>query len=287
MIHRKKPGTVFIVGAGPGDPGLLTLKAAQLLSKADVVVHDRLIHPEVLEHARNGARLIYAGKEGGGESTRQEDINRELIEHARLGRSVVRLKGGDPFVFGRGGEEALALSAAGIPWEVVPGVSSGIAAPAAAGIPVTLRGVSAAVTFATAHLEANEPEWKHLATAPTLVLFMAGSRLEKVCAALVNAGRSASTPAAIVEAGTWSHQRVIESTLGELSSLSLRERGEGRGEGLEQPSEAPHPASGRPLPARRERFSVGSPALLIVGDVVRVRQALMQSEQPELARGVS
>ena len=267
MIHRKKPGTVFIVGAGPGDPGLLTLKAAQLLSRADVVVHDRLIHPEVLSHARNGARLIYAGKEGGGESTRQEDINRELIEHARLGRMVVRLKGGDPFVFGRGGEEALALSAAGIPWEVVPGVSSGIAAPAAAGIPVTLRGVSASVTFATAHLELGEPEWRHLAGAPTLVLFMAGSRLEHACSALIRAGRSESTPAAVVIAGTWSHQQVIE---GDLRSLSLRERAkapggdgvgekEGRGEG---------------------------PTLLVVGDVVAVRRSLAESE-PQFARGVS
>jgi uroporphyrin-III C-methyltransferase len=139
---------------------------------------------------------------------------------------------------------------------VVPGVSSGIAAPAAAGIPVTLRGVSASVTFATAHLELGEPEWKHLAAAPTLVLFMAGSRLARVCEALVNAGRSPSTPAAIVIAGTWTHQEVIE---GDLQSLSLRSGERGRGEG---------------------------PTLLIIGDVVKARRALLQPE-PELARGVS
>jgi uroporphyrin-III C-methyltransferase len=252
VSRNRKPGTVYIVGAGPGDPGLLTLKAAQLLSRADVVVHDRLIHPDVLAHARSGARLIYAGKEGGGDSTRQEDIHRELIEHARLGRSVVRLKGGDPFVFGRGGEEALALSAEGIPWELVPGVSSGAAAPAAAGIPVTLRGVSASVTFATAHLDGGAPDWVHLAGAPTLVLFMAVSRLAQVSEALLQAGRVSSSLAAVVEAGTWTHQRVVEGTLGDIA-------------------------------AKAAAAEIGSPALLVVGEVVGVRQVLAKVQSGEAA----
>ncbi len=254
MNRSKRVGTVFIVGAGPGDPGLLTLRAAQLLSQADVVVHDRLIHPDVLGHARRGARLIYAGKEGGGESTRQDDIHRELIEHARLGRMVVRLKGGDPFVFGRGGEEALALAAAGVPWEIVPGVSSGAAAPAAAGIPVTMRGIAASVTFATAHLDAGEPDWKHLASAPTLVLFMGVTRLAQVSASLQAHGRAAGSLAAVVEAGTWDHQRVIDGTLGDIA-------------------------------VKVAAAELGSPALLVVGEVVGVRHALESFvAEPVLAR---
>ncbi|HEY0093866.1 MAG TPA: uroporphyrinogen-III C-methyltransferase, partial [Archangium sp.] len=131
-MSKQVNGKVYLVGAGPGDPGLLTLRAAQLLASADAVVYDRLIHPGVLKHARPRARLLFVGKEGGGESVRQEEINALLVAQARLGRAVVRLKGGDPFVFGRGAEEALALEEAGIAYEVVPGVSSGVAAPAAA-----------------------------------------------------------------------------------------------------------------------------------------------------------
>ncbi len=242
MKHRS-PGIVYLVGAGPGDPGLLTVRAADLLGRADAVVYDRLIHPEILARARSGARLIFAGKEGGGEQMQQEEINGVLINQARLGRSVVRLKGGDPFVFGRGGEEAIALSEAGIAFEVVPGVSSGFAAPAAAGIPVTHRGVSGSVTFATGHRAADNPNWKHLAGAETLVLFMAGRKLAEATAALVREGKSASTPAAIVEAGTWEGQRVIEGTLGDIAGLAAAAQ-------------------------------VGSPALLVVGEVVRLRSQL-------------
>ena len=258
MSRNRQVGTVFIVGAGPGDPGLLTLRAAQLLSKADVVIHDRLIHQDVLAHARRGARLIYAGKEGGGDSTRQEDIHRELIEHARLGRTVVRLKGGDPFVFGRGGEEVLALVAAGVPWELVPGVSSGAAAPAAAGIPVTMRGLSASVTFATAHLDAGEPDWAHLAGAPTMVLFMAVTRLARVTESLIAAGRAPGSLAAVVEAGTWAHQRVVDGTLGDIAAKAVA-------------------------------ADIGSPALLVVGEVVGVRHLLSSfaANEPALAAGQS
>jgi uroporphyrin-III C-methyltransferase len=242
-MSKQVSGTVYLVGAGPGDPGLLTLRAAQLLGRADAVVYDRLVHPEVLKHARPRARLLFVGKEGGGESVRQEEINALLVSQARLGRTVVRLKGGDPFVFGRGGEEALALEAAGISYEVVPGVSSGVAAPAAAGIPVTHRDVSGSVTFATGHRAGKAPDWAHLAGAETLVLFMAGSRLEEATLALIAAGRSPSTPTAIVEAGTWEHQRVMEAP---LASIAQRAR----------------------------EASVGSPALLVVGEVVSLRSQL-------------
>lgn len=243
MSKQHVNGKVYLVGAGPGDPDLLTLRAAQLLASADAVVYDRLIHPEVLKHARPRARLLFVGKEGGGESVRQEEINALLISQARLGRSVVRLKGGDPFVFGRGGEEALALEDAGIPYEVVPGVSSGVAAPAVAGIPVTHRGVSGSVTFATGHRAGKAPDWAHLAGAETLVLFMAGGRLEEATLALIAAGRAPSTPAAIVEAGTWEHQRVLEAPLADIA-------------------------------ARAREASIGSPALLVVGEVVSLRSQL-------------
>jgi len=250
-MREQGEGYVYLVGAGPGDPELLTLRAARLLREADTVVHDRLVHPAVLEHARPHARLIYVGKEGGGESVRQEDIHTVLIAQAKLGRKVVRLKGGDPFVFGRGAEEALALEEAGVPYEVVPGLSAGIAVPASAGIPVTHRDLSGEVTFATAHRVGSPPDWHFLARAQTLVLFMAGDRLEETVRALVTAGRAPSTPAAVVEAGTWEHQRVVEATLGNIA-----------------------------LEARRE--AVGSPALLVVGEVVSMRSRL-----PSLVAGGS
>ena len=238
-------GIVYLVGAGPGDPGLLTLRAAELLREADTVVYDRLVHPDILRHARPHARLIFAGKSGGGEQVAQDEINATLIAQARLGRRVVRLKGGDPFVFGRGGEEALELAAAGIPFEVVPGVSSGVAAPAAAGIPVTHRGISAAVTFATASLSGADPDWDHLSRSPTLVLFMAGKKLAEATQQLINRGRSASTPAAVVEAGTWAHQRVMQGTLATVARLA-------------------------------DEAELGTPALLVVGDVVALREQLAQ-----------
>jgi len=249
-MSTKRCGTVYLVGAGPGDPGLLTLRAAELLGRADVVVHDRLVHPEVLARARAGARLIFAGKEGGGEQIPQEEIHRILIHQARLGRQVVRLKGGDPFVFGRGGEEALALRAANISFEVVPGVSSGVAAPAYAGIPVTHRGLSGSVTFATGYRTASAPDWQHLAGAETLVLFMAGQRLAETTAALIKAGRDASTAAAVVEAGTWAHQRTVEGPLAHVAALA-------------------------------EKAEIGSPALLIVGPVVSLRTQLGEQAMSE------
>ncbi|HRC56006.1 MAG TPA: uroporphyrinogen-III C-methyltransferase [Kofleriaceae bacterium] len=164
---------IYLVGAGPGDPELLTLRAVSALRSADTIIYDRLVHPGALAHAAPHTRLLYVGKEGGGAQVPQAEICELLISQARLGRTVVRLKGGDPFVFGRGGEEALALEAAGLPYAVIPGVSSGVAAPALAGIPVTHRGIAASVTFATCTLAEGEVSWAHLAGAPTLVLFMA------------------------------------------------------------------------------------------------------------------
>src|SRR5687768_16914859 len=151
-------GIVHLVGAGPGDPGLLTVRAVELLGAADVVLYDRLIPPEALAHARPSAEVVYVGKEGEGPQVPQDDTHRLLLEHARAGRRVVRLKGGDPFVFGRGGEEALVLAQAGIPFEIVPGVTAGVAAPAYAGIPVTHREVASGVAFVTGHEDPEKPD---------------------------------------------------------------------------------------------------------------------------------
>src|SRR3954449_10983548 len=155
-------GKVFLVGAGPGDPGLLTARALELLASADVIIHDRLIPAGALDGVRPDAGVLYVGKEGGGEKGPQDETNRLLLEHARAGRSIVRLKGGDPFVFGRGGEEAQILRAAGIPFEVVPGITAGISAPAYAGIPVTHRDFASAVAFVTGH-EDGSLDWEALA----------------------------------------------------------------------------------------------------------------------------
>src|SRR3954447_14559912 len=205
------PGKVYLVGAGPGDPGLLTVPARGLVGEADVVVHDRLVPPEALEVA--SGELVYVGKEGGGEQVPQEETNRLLVEHARAGRSVVRLKGGDPFVFGRGGEEAEVLREAGIDFEVVPGVTAGVAAPAYAGVPVTQRGMASAVAFVTGHEDPAKPEtaidWEALAAFPgTLVFYMGVRALPRIAERLVAGGRAAGEPVAIVERGTMPGQRV-------------------------------------------------------------------------------
>jgi len=213
-------GTVYLVGAGPGDPGLLTVRARELLSEADVVIHDRLVPPEALEAVRG--ELVYVGKEGGGEQVPQEETNRLLVEHARAGRRVVRLKGGDPFVFGRGGEEAEVLLAAGIPFEVVPGVTAGVAAPAYAGVPVTQRGLSSAVAFVTGHEDPSKPEtaldWEGLARFPgTLVFYMGVRALPRIAERLVAGGRAASEPVVVVQRGTLADQRAVRGTLADIA----------------------------------------------------------------------
>jgi uroporphyrinogen III methyltransferase/synthase len=205
--------TVFLVGAGPGDPGLMTARALELLATADVVLYDRLVPPGVLDGLR--AELVYVGKVGGGEQIPQEEIDRLLVEHGRTGRRVVRLKGGDPFVFGRGGEEALVLREAGIDFEIVPGVTAGIAAPAYAGIPVTHRGLASGVAFFTGH--ETELDYAALAAFPgTLVFYMGVRALPAIAAGLIEAGRPAEQPVAVVERGTLPGQRTVVATLGTI-----------------------------------------------------------------------
>ena len=244
------PGHVHLVGAGPGDPELLTLRAVRFIASADVIVYDRLVHPAMLGHARAGARLVFAGKSGGrgggpAAHTDQERINRRLVDEARAGRDVVRLKGGDPFVLGRGGEEALACHAAGVPVEVVPGVTSAVSVPAAAGIPVTHRGVASSFALVSAHdgVEPVEHAAHEHAPSTTLVLLMGVRQLRDSAAALVRAGRDASTPVAIIERGWTPQQRTTIGTLADIADIA-RARG------------------------------VASPAVVVVGHVVSLREAL-------------
>ena len=215
--------TVYLVGAGPGDPGLLTARALELIAGADVIVYDRLIPATALDGARADAQLLYAGKEGGGPSASQEEIEALLLEHGAAGREVVRLKGGDPFVFGRGGEEAERLRAAGIAFEVVPGITAGVAASAYAGIPVTHRDAASAVAFITGHEnpaklgedgDGSALDWAALARFPgTLVVYMGVRRLEAIARELMAGGRAGTEPAAIIQRGTLPDQRVVTGTL--------------------------------------------------------------------------
>ena len=220
--------TVALVGAGPGDPGLLTVRAAELIARADVILYDRLIPVEALAGARPDAELVYVGKQGGGPQMPQEEINRLLLEHGRAGRSVVRLKGGDPFVFGRGGEEALVCHEAGIPFEIVPGVTAGVAAPAYAGIPVTHRELASGVAFVTGHEDPAKPDsaldWPALAAFPgTLVFYMGVRELPRIAAQLVAGGRGADEPVAVVERGTLPGQRTLLATLADVAERAAAE----------------------------------------------------------------
>lgn len=212
-----EPGHVWLCGAGPGDPGLLTLHALHALQSADAVVYDALVSDGVLGLARAEATLEYAGKRGGKPSPRQADISLRLVQLAREGRRVLRLKGGDPFVFGRGGEEALALVAAGVPFRVVPGVTAGIGGLAYAGIPVTHRDTNHAVTFVTGHDATGEVtgvDWAALARGATaLVIYMAMKHLGTIAGRLIEGGRSGATPVAIVSNAALPDQRVLETTL--------------------------------------------------------------------------
>lgn len=220
MEEATKPGTVYLVGAGPGDPGLFTLKGAKILTNAEVVVYDALVQEELLALAPAGAKLIYMGKRCGRSCPSQEEINDTLVAEAKAGHNVVRLKGGDPFVFGRGGEEVLALGAAGVPCEVVPGVTAGIAVPASMGIPVTHRGASGSVAFVTGHPGSGLQDpvnWESLATAvSTIVIYMGLTRLPEIAERLIHAGRPADTPAAVVSQGTGKDQRQVVAPLSEL-----------------------------------------------------------------------
>ena len=243
------PGEVWLVGAGPGDPGLLTLDALAGLLQADVVVHDALIDPRVLALARSGAQMQFAGKRGGKPSIAQEDISAQLVAYARRGLRVLRLKGGDPFVFGRGGEEMLALAAAGVPFRVVPGVTAGLGGLASACIPATMRGVNQAIILATGHGpdEEGNVDWSALArTRQPIVLYMGLRNLENIATALLHGGLPASTPAAVVASATLAGQQVLVSTLACIAS-----------------------------DARTANFA--APAIVVIGDVVRTRRQLQDA----------
>jgi uroporphyrinogen III methyltransferase/synthase len=234
-------GRVYLVGAGPGDPGLLTARALELIATADVILYDRLIPESSLDGARTDAELLFVGKEGGGPSVPQDQTEALMVERAQAGNAVVRLKGGDPFVFGRGGEEALTLRAAGIPFEIVPGVTAGIAASAYAGIPVTHRGLAGAVALVTGHSQASTDgatddegdsgiDWPGLAAFPgTLVLYMGVRQLPQITASLIAAGRPGTQPVAIVEAGTLPGQREVSGTLETIAQIA-------RDQGVRAPS---------------------------------------------------
>jgi uroporphyrin-III C-methyltransferase len=243
-----EPGWVWLVGAGPGDPGLLTLHAVNALTQADVVIYDALVDPRILGHARPGAVVEYAGKRGGKPSPKQRDISLKLVALARAGKRVCRLKGGDPFVFGRGGEEALALVEAGIPFRVVPGVTAGVGGPAYAGIPVTHRDITHTVTFLTGHdqsgLTPSTINWAGVARGSrTIVMYMAVKHLAQIAAALILAGRATDEPVAVISHATTEAQQVLETTLGEAAA-------DVTASGLEPP------------------------AVVVLGEVVRLRAAL-------------
>jgi uroporphyrinogen III methyltransferase/synthase len=248
-------GRVYLVGAGPGDPGLLTVRAVELVARADVVVHDRLIPAAALDGARADAEVVDVGKRPGEARTSQAEIQALLVERARAGKLVVRLKGGDPFVFGRGGEEAEALREAGVEYEVVPGVTAGVAAPAYAGIPVTHRDAASAVAFVTGHEDPEKAEsldWAALARFPgTLVLYMGVRQLPAIAKRLVEAGRPADEAAAVIERGTLPGQRTVTGTLGDIAE-------------------------------RAAAAGIGPPAITVVGPVARLRERLAWLERRPL-----
>ena len=244
-----RPGVVYLVGAGPGDRGLMTARSLELIAGADAILYDRLIPDGALDGARPDAELIYVGKAPGSVAMEQSETERRMVEIAREGRSVVRLKGGDPFVFGRGGEEAETLDDAGIPFEIVPGVTAGIAASAYAGIPVTHRDDASAVAFVTGHEDPDKPEsaidWPALAAFPgTLVLYMGVKNLPRISERLIAAGRSPDEPAAAIERGTWPGQRAVVATAATLPDVVAEE-------GLRAPSILLF----GPVAARRERIA--------------------------------
>jgi uroporphyrinogen III methyltransferase / synthase len=251
-----RPGVVYLVGAGPGDPGLMTARSLELIARAEAIFYDRLIPPGALDGARSDAELFYVGKQPGVPSVPQEEIGERLVEAARAGKGVVRLKGGDPFVFGRGGEEGEALREAGVEFEVVPGVTAGVAATAYAGIPVTHRDDASAVAFVTGHedphKETSAIDWPALARFPgTLVFYMGVKRLPQNAAALIDAGRDPEEPAAAIERGTWPGQRTVAATLGTIAEAV-------------------------------ERETVKAPALIVVGEVAKRREQLEWLERRPL-----
>ena len=248
MSASEKPGYVYLVGAGPGALGLVTLRARELIGQTDVLIYDYLSNPEMLRWTRSGAEIIYAGKSGSSHTLTQDEINALLVERARAGKQVVRLKGGDPYVFGRGGEEAQILVGAGIPFEVVPGVTSAIAAPAYAGIPVTHRDFASTVTFITGHEDPTKPDsaidWRQLAQLRGTKIFLMGvERLREIAQRFISEGASPATPVALVRWGTTPCQESIEGTLATIADLV-------------------------------EKRGFKAPAITIIGEVVKLRREL-------------
>jgi len=255
-----KKGKVYIIGAGPGDPRLITLRGAECIREADVIIYDHLVSPEILLHAGEKARRIYAGKQGGDHTLSQEEINRRLVEEAGRGNLVARLKGGDPFIFGRGGEEAEVLREAGIPFEIIPGVTSAVAVPAYAGIPLTHRSHTSSVAFVTGHEDLTKGEsdidWAALAGIGTLVFLMGVKTLQAIAENLIRCGKAAETPAALIRRGTTPDQETLTGTLGDIA----RKAGE-------------------------RRFA--PPAILVVGGVVGLRETMNWFEtKPLFGRGI-
>lgn len=242
------PGTVWLVGAGPGDPGHLTVHALRALQQADSILHDALIDDRILDLARPEAERIYSGKRAGEHSIDQAALCARMVELAQAGRRVLRLKGGDPMVFGRGGEEMLVLAEAGIPFRIVPGVTAGLAAMAVATIPATLRDVNRAVVLATGHAAADsdETDWAALARlGQPLVLYMALRRIDRIARALIDGGMAADTPMAVISSATRSDQDILVSTLGTISR-------------------------------DRERHPIEPPAVVVVGEIVAMRERLLR-----------
>jgi uroporphyrin-III C-methyltransferase len=242
------PGEVWLAGAGPGDPGLLTLYALHALRAADDIVHDALVDPRILELAGKQAKLIFAGKRGGRPSAQQSDINELLIERARMGRRVLRLKGGDPFVFGRGGEEALALTRAGLRFRIIPGITSGLAAAALAGIPATMRQTNYAVILAAGSRTADGTsiaEWEKLArTGQPIIVYMPMANLPDIMSAFERGGMAPDTPAVIISSSTTPQQRIVETHLGSAA-------------------------------ADATKHGIAAPAVVIVGAIADMRQQLL------------
>lgn len=254
MKNTEKKGKIYLIGAGPGDPGLITLKGLQCIQSADVIIYDYLASPRLMRHARPDAEKIYVGKMGGNHTLSQEGINNLLVEKGRLGLEVARLKGGDPFVFGRGGEEAQVLKKAGVAFEIVPGVTSAVAAPAYAGIPITHRDHTTSVTFVTGHEDPSKARstinWNALVTG-TVVFFMGVKNLPVIVENLLEAGRSAETPAALIRWGTTPRQRTVTGTLSDIGEIA-------------------------------EKARITAPAIIIVGEVVKLREELAWFENAPL-----
>jgi uroporphyrin-III C-methyltransferase len=243
----RKYGKVYIVGAGPGDPELITVKAAKYLEQAEVILYDRLVNPVLLNYAKPETELIFCGKEPGNHCVSQDDINQLLVDKACAGKMVVRLKGGDPFIFGRGGEEAEVLVQNGIEFEVVPGITSGVAAPAYAGIPVTHREWSQSFAMITGHCLTGKPKnirWDHLAHGvDTLAIYMGIKHLPFICHQLLSCGKASHTPIAVIEQGSTGNQRTVVGTLETIVEVVNMNQ-------------------------------ITNPAMIVIGDVVKLREKL-------------